>query len=252
MSTDGRLNRVHTWEKPINDTAWWLGFVLRASFWLVPRVCCHAVLVSRLRENGETGTAAAAALLLVRTKLSSFYLSVFLWLCFCLPDVVRSSLCLSFILANACKHTQSYESASFLGQCCVSRLKVTQHNSRHWGNIINDIHLIHTEETMRTWCTRGFICLETQSSTHTKFEKFSLPLLILSWSMYVAPLDMNWPQSSDWCVILDRVLCCALYSVFWHSGDSSVSCQYSDLWDGIVQMLLSRTRRFPARGNSLL
>lgn len=50
---------------------------------------------------------------------------------------------------------------------------------------------------------------------------------------------VSWPQLSDWCVILDRELCCALYSVFRHSGDSSVSCQYSGLWDSIVQMLLS-------------
>ncbi|KAI3377756.1 hypothetical protein L3Q82_008902 [Scortum barcoo] len=34
-------------------------------------------------------------------------------------------------------------------------------------------------------------------------------------------------------------LCRALYSVFRHSGGFSVSCQYSGLWDSIVQMLLS-------------
>lgn len=55
---------------------------------------------------------------------------------------------------------------------------------------------------------------------------------------------VNWPQLSDWCVILDRQLCSALYSVFKHSGDSSVSCQHVGLWDSIVQMLLSQTRRF--------
>lgn len=55
---------------------------------------------------------------------------------------------------------------------------------------------------------------------------------------------VNWPQLSDWCVILDRQLSSALYSVFKHSGDSSVSCQHVGLWEGIVQMLLSQTRRF--------
>lgn len=48
VSTDGR---VHTWEKSVNDPVWWLGFVFRDTFWFVPRVCCHAVLVSKLREN---------------------------------------------------------------------------------------------------------------------------------------------------------------------------------------------------------
>lgn len=163
-------------------------------------------------------------------------------------------VCLTSWLMHASVHSLT-KCASFLGQCCVLRVKVTQHNSWHWGNMINDNSTFILFRRKKQWghdAHKVFICLEAQSSTHTKFEKFSLPLLILSWSMYVAPLDMNWPQSSDWCVILDRVLCCALYSVFRHSGDSSVSCQHSDLGDGIVQMLLSRTRRFPARGNSLL
>lgn len=126
VSTDGRLNRVHTWEQPINDTPWWLGFVLRAFLWFVPRVCCHAVLVSRLREQ-ETGTAAVAALLLVWTKLSSFYLSVFMWLCFCLLDVFCSP-CLSLTsqIMHASIHRSSFNyGASFLAHdstvCCTYR-----------------------------------------------------------------------------------------------------------------------------------
>lgn len=128
------------------------------------------------------------------------------------------------------------------------------------------IHLVQAEETMRTHCTiffvhaltlfssrEGALFVEKHAHKFDKFEKFFLPLLILSWSIYVALLDL-WIGPS-----------CLTDVLFW-TGCSAVLCILSSDTVGTPQLLariwtsgtvLSRCFSpkpggFPARGNLLL
>lgn len=118
-------------------------------------------------------------------------------------------------------------------------------------------HLAHAGDTMRTRCTKDLygnsdsvLFVKSFCSQKNKFDTYqvweaspSSPKSILV-NLCRSTEHVNWPQLSVWCVILDRKLSCALYTVFRHSRGSSVGCQRLDLWDSIVQMLLSQTQRF--------
>lgn len=126
------------------------------------------------------------------------------------------------------------------------------------------IRLVQAAGTMRTWCTRGF-CVNfdnffftwksfvrqktrTQVRLIPSLKSFSLPLLILSWSIYVAPLDM-WIGPS-----------CLTDVLFW-TGSSAVLCILSSDTVGTPQLVASiwasgtvlsrcfspQTRRFPCQ-----
>ena len=159
-------------------------------------------------------------------------------------------VCLTSWLMHASVHSLT-KVLHFLGQCCVLRMKVMQHNLRHRGNIINDkstfILFRNNEDMMHT---RFYLSRNTKFNSHQVWEVFPPPPNSIL--VYVCRSIGHELAPVVWLMCYSGQGCCALYSVFRHSGDSSVSCQYSDLGDGIVQMLLSQTRRFPARGNLLL
>lgn len=100
-----------------------------------------------------------------------------------------------------------------------------------------------SSRTRWSWCRRCARC-------HPQFAG------LMVWAFRILPPDCV--QLHPWCsfgasfladVLFWSGILCPVFG--WHVG-SCARCQYLDLWDIIVQMLLSDITSFPASGDSLL
>lgn len=210
-----------------------IGFCLKAFFKILPWVrWCQGS-----HREQETGQVAASASLWVWSNMSSFHISsdsdfmysMLLWparlarftklLCFvCLFFYVGVDIFACW-RSNMILYIWSY--APLVGVRCCTRI---YSHPRTWDILVK--------------------LVKVRALLNATFELFYfLPVVTLSQDAG----HVHYPQWCDCSVILDRGLLCTVCSGCRHSRGLSLTWLCSNLWDSIVQMLLSKTRRFSSK-----